>query len=210
VIGSKRPTDESRRRLRPGARRRFRGSKPARRRTSLTRAGIDAFVSRLDLAVEVDVSSQRLPRDLEASAYFIVAEALTNVVKHARATRATVRATVENGVLAPEVRDDGVGGADPEGHGLVGHCRPGGRARRSVAHRKQRVQRHGASRPPAIVDTVTARRNGAPYFGGSSILSLSPVFEMKTTSSFAGSVRLVFSVSTWWAPGCSTQFSPWW
>jgi hypothetical protein len=49
-----------------------------------------------------------------------------------------------------------------------------------------------------------------PYFGGSSILSLSPVCEMKTTSSFAGFVRLVFAVSTWWAPGCSTQFSPWW
>ena len=84
------------------------------------RAGVDAFVSRLDLPVDVDVSSERLPPDIEASAYFIVAEALTNVVKHARATRATVRAAVDDGVLTLEVRDDGVGGADPEGHGLVG------------------------------------------------------------------------------------------
>jgi PAS domain S-box-containing protein len=84
------------------------------------RAGVDAIVSRMDLPVEVDVSSQRLPPGIEASAYFIVAEALTNVVKHARATRATVRATVDDGVLTVEVRDDGVGGADPEGHGLVG------------------------------------------------------------------------------------------
>jgi signal transduction histidine kinase len=84
------------------------------------RAGVDAFVSRVDLLVDVDVLSDRLPPDIEASAYFIVAEALTNVVKHARATRATVRAAVDDGVLALEVRDDGVGGADPEGHGLVG------------------------------------------------------------------------------------------
>jgi GAF domain-containing protein len=84
------------------------------------RAGVAAFVARLDLPVDVDVMSDRLPADIEASAYFIVAEALTNVVKHAQATRATVRAAVEDGVLAIVVGDDGVGGADPEGHGLVG------------------------------------------------------------------------------------------
>ena len=84
------------------------------------RAGVDAFVSRLDLPVDVDVSSERLPPDIEASAYFIVAEALTNVVKHARATRATVTAAVDDGVLTLEVRDDGVGGANPDGHGLMG------------------------------------------------------------------------------------------
>jgi PAS domain S-box-containing protein len=84
------------------------------------RAGVDAFVSRLDVPVDVDVSSERLPPDMEASAYFIVAEALTNVVKHARATQATVRAAVDDRVLTLEVRDDGVGGANPEGHGLVG------------------------------------------------------------------------------------------
>jgi signal transduction histidine kinase len=84
------------------------------------RGGVHAFVSRVDLPVDVDVSGDRLRPDIEASAYFIVAEALTNVVKHARATRATVTATVDDGVLALEVRDDGVGGADPEGHGLVG------------------------------------------------------------------------------------------
>jgi signal transduction histidine kinase len=84
------------------------------------RAGVEALLFGLDLPVEVDVSGERLPSDLETSAYFIVAEALTNVVKHARATRATLRAGVDDGVLAIEVRDDGVGGANPEGHGLVG------------------------------------------------------------------------------------------
>jgi signal transduction histidine kinase len=84
------------------------------------RAGVDALVARLDLLVRVQVSSERLPAELEASAYFIVAEALTNVMKHAHADRADVTASVEDGVLRVEVRDDGVGSADPGGHGLVG------------------------------------------------------------------------------------------
>jgi PAS domain S-box-containing protein len=84
------------------------------------RAAVDSFVSRLDLLVEVDVASERLPADLEASAYFIVAEALTNVVKHAGATEASVRAVVRDEVLELDVRDDGAGGASLDGHGLVG------------------------------------------------------------------------------------------
>ena len=84
------------------------------------RAAVDAVVSRMNLPVEADVLEERLPPDIEASAYFILAESLTNVVKHAHATYATVRATVDDGVLTLEVRDDGVGGADPEGHGLMG------------------------------------------------------------------------------------------
>jgi signal transduction histidine kinase len=68
----------------------------------------------------VDVTRERLPPEIEASAYFIVAEALTNVVKHARASRAAVRTVVEDGVVVLEVRDDGEGGADPGGDGLVG------------------------------------------------------------------------------------------
>jgi signal transduction histidine kinase len=83
-------------------------------------AGIEAFVARLDLPVELDITGTRLHPDVEATAYFIVAEALTNVGKHARAAEAWVRAAVDDGILAIEVRDDGVGGANPEGHGLVG------------------------------------------------------------------------------------------
>ena len=56
------------------------------------RAGVDAFVARLDLPVAIDVPAERLPAELEASAYFIVAEGLTNVTKHSRATRAEVKA----------------------------------------------------------------------------------------------------------------------
>jgi len=83
-------------------------------------AGVDSLVSRLDLPVHVDVTRTRLSPEIEASAYFIVAEALTNVVKHSQAARAEVIAAVDGDMLSVEVRDDGVGGADPDGHGLLG------------------------------------------------------------------------------------------
>jgi signal transduction histidine kinase len=92
--------------------------------TALTRgglrAGIDTLVTRLDVPVRVDVPSVRFPAEIEASAYFIVAEALTNIVKHSHASHAEVTTTVENGVLQVDVRDDGIGGAAGDGHGLVG------------------------------------------------------------------------------------------
>jgi PAS domain S-box-containing protein len=84
------------------------------------RAGIDALVSRLDIPIDVHVTSARVPPEIEASGYFIVAEALTNVVKHSQATRAEVTVAVDNDMLTLVVRDDGIGGADPGGHGLVG------------------------------------------------------------------------------------------
>jgi signal transduction histidine kinase len=84
------------------------------------RAGVDALVAQVDLLVHVDVPRQRFAAEIEASAYFIVAEALTNVVKHSRAGEAEIRASVEDGTLEVEVRDNGIGGADPNGHGLVG------------------------------------------------------------------------------------------
>jgi signal transduction histidine kinase len=84
------------------------------------RAGVNSLASRLALPIDVNVTSTRLPLEIEASAYFIVAEAMTNVVKHSRAAGAQVTAAVDDGTLSVEVRDDGIGGADPEGHGLIG------------------------------------------------------------------------------------------
>jgi signal transduction histidine kinase len=75
------------------------------------RAGVDALVARTSVAVSMNVSVGRLPSGLEATAYFVVSEALANVVKHARAEAASVTARVENGQLRVEVRDNGVGGA---------------------------------------------------------------------------------------------------
>jgi signal transduction histidine kinase len=92
--------------------------------TVLTRGGlaaaVDSVVARVALPIHVDVPHARLAPEIESSAYFIVAEALTNVVKHARAEHAEVTVSVQNGVLHVQVRDDGIGGADPNGHGLVG------------------------------------------------------------------------------------------
>jgi signal transduction histidine kinase len=84
------------------------------------RAAVNSVATRLDLPVDIDVPAERFPAELEASAYFIIAEALTNVVKHAHAERAKVKASIEDGMLLLEVRDDGIGGADPDGHGLMG------------------------------------------------------------------------------------------
>jgi signal transduction histidine kinase len=85
------------------------------------RAGVEALASRAPLPVSVNVTPERLPESVEATAYFITAEALTNVVKHAQARRAEVEASLDGDVLHLEVRDDGAGGAKVEGSsGLLG------------------------------------------------------------------------------------------
>ena len=83
-------------------------------------AGVRALASRMPVPVEVAIPADRLPAPVEATAYFVVAEALTNVAKHAGAASAAVAARVEDGTLRIEVRDDGVGGARPDGSGLRG------------------------------------------------------------------------------------------
>ena len=84
------------------------------------RAGVRALAQRSQVPVDVQVTEQRLSATVEATAYFVVAEALTNVTKHAQATRATVTAQVADARLLVEIRDDGVGGARLEGAGLGG------------------------------------------------------------------------------------------
>ena len=85
------------------------------------RAGIDALVSRVPLAVSVDVTAERLPAELEAAAYFILAEALTNAARHAHASTVQIAAVVDGPALRLAVRDDGVGGARTDASsGLLG------------------------------------------------------------------------------------------
>jgi signal transduction histidine kinase len=74
----------------------------------------------LRLPVAVDVPADRFRPEIEANAYVLVAEALTNVVKHSGAGRAAVRVWVEDALLHVEVRDDGVGDARAEGGGVRG------------------------------------------------------------------------------------------
>jgi signal transduction histidine kinase len=85
------------------------------------RTGLESLIDDIDIPVHMHLVAPRLPAQTETTAYFVVAEALTNVVKHARATRAHVTVEVDGATLSVEVRDDGAGGADPaHGSGLTG------------------------------------------------------------------------------------------
>jgi signal transduction histidine kinase len=84
-------------------------------------AGLRSLVADFPLPVDIRVAVPRLSPAVETTAYFVVAEALTNVVKHAQATYARVDAGLDGETLEITVTDDGVGGADSSGgSGLVG------------------------------------------------------------------------------------------
>jgi PAS domain S-box-containing protein len=85
-------------------------------------AALEALVARMPIPVSLDVGDLELAPSLQVSIYFFCSEALTNVVKHASASSASVRVDTEDGHLRIEVHDDGVGGAEigTGGSGLVG------------------------------------------------------------------------------------------
>jgi signal transduction histidine kinase len=85
-------------------------------------AALDGLARRAPLPVELEeTAAERLPDRVESAAYFVVAEALTNVAKYAQATHARVNVSRHSGRILVEVSDDGVGGADPAtGSGLRG------------------------------------------------------------------------------------------
>jgi signal transduction histidine kinase len=84
-------------------------------------AAVESLARRAPLPVEIDAPLEgQLPEPVESAAYFVVSEALTNVVKHSGADRAEVGIRRSDGRLLVEVRDDGSGGADPAGSGLRG------------------------------------------------------------------------------------------
>jgi PAS domain S-box-containing protein len=74
-------------------------------------AAVESLTAPLPLPVDLRISRQRYPPTIEAAAYFVIAEALTNVIKHARASAASVTVTDLDGELLIEVGDDGRGGA---------------------------------------------------------------------------------------------------
>ena len=86
------------------------------------RPALRALARRSPVPVKLDIrAQQRLPEQVEVSAYYFVAEALTNAAKHARASSVTVTAEADAAVLRLAVRDDGAGGANfTRGTGLVG------------------------------------------------------------------------------------------
>ena len=90
-----------------------RGIHPA----TLTERGLQEAVRELagrsPVTVEVVVPATRFPPAVEAAVYFVCAESLTNVVKHAEASQVHIGVTQENGRLRVVIADDGIGGADP-------------------------------------------------------------------------------------------------
>lgn len=85
-------------------------------------AAVEDVAGRSPIPVDVDVSLPgRLPPPIEAAAYYVVSEAMTNIARHSGARHGLVYGRLRDGALVVEVRDDGVGGADPAGgSGLAG------------------------------------------------------------------------------------------
>jgi PAS domain S-box-containing protein len=85
------------------------------------RHALVSLAERITIPATIDVPVERLPEHLEATAYYIVSEAMTNVAKHAAASSATVSVRVDGDLVRCEVSDDGRGGADASaGTGILG------------------------------------------------------------------------------------------
>jgi signal transduction histidine kinase len=82
---------------------------------------LEALAGRIPVPVEIDVSDERYDAPVEATLYYIAAEALTNTAKHAQASVAHVVVSRDEECVRLEIRDDGCGGADPaSGTGILG------------------------------------------------------------------------------------------
>ena len=99
-----------------------RGIHPAVLAEGGLRLALKALARRCPIPVDLQVhADRRLPEPVEVSAYYVIAEALTNAARHARASTATLTVEVAGDVLRVAVRDDGAGGADfARGTGLAG------------------------------------------------------------------------------------------
>ena len=86
------------------------------------RAAVEMLAGRAPLPVELaEIPDERLPAPVEAAAYYLIAEALTNVAKYAQASAVQVRVVADGASVTVEIQDDGAGGADPSaGTGLRG------------------------------------------------------------------------------------------
>jgi signal transduction histidine kinase len=80
-----------------------------------------ALAKDLPIPVQIMIAGDQVPSSVAVVAYFVCAEALANVAKHASASRVAVSVTARDGRVRVEIEDDGVGGADPgRGSGLRG------------------------------------------------------------------------------------------
>ncbi len=85
------------------------------------RPALEALAARIPIPVTIEAPDERLPEHVEATAYYIVSEAMTNVAKHSGAEHARVAVLRDGAVIRCQVSDDGRGGADPAtGTGILG------------------------------------------------------------------------------------------
>ena len=97
-----------------------RGVRPAALDDGLA-AALAELAARAPISTEVEATAERFNHEIEAAAYFVASEALTNAVKHADSSQVVLRAGRDNGNLVLSVSDDGRGGAAPgSGSGLTG------------------------------------------------------------------------------------------
>ena len=82
-------------------------------------AAAEEVIEHVPFPVRLEARVGRFPAAIEATAYFVISEALSNTVRHAQANRAEVIISQEDQVLLIQVRDDGRGGASPQGAGLA-------------------------------------------------------------------------------------------
>ena len=126
---------------------------------------LEAILARAPLPVELtELPEERLPEPVEAAVYYVVAETVTNIAKHARAESATVSVTLAAGTARVVITDNGVGGADPAAR--LGAARPGRShrgARRRPAHRERPRLRH-AHRGADPLRVTAGGARGAPGY----------------------------------------------
>lgn len=97
-----------------------RGLHPSILETSGLQAALLELADAAPVPVTLDVTAVDVPPSFAGAAYYVCAEGIANVIKHARATRADIRVAETGRWLVVEVVDDGAGGADPDGSGLRG------------------------------------------------------------------------------------------
>lgn len=96
------------------------GLQPAALAGGGLRAATDELAGRIPVRMKLDVVDQRFPASVESAAWFVIAEAVSNVVKHAGVDEVEIRVTASPTQLHVAVLDEGVGGVDPQGRGLQG------------------------------------------------------------------------------------------
>ncbi|WP_133977175.1 sensor histidine kinase [Kribbella voronezhensis] len=96
------------------------GLQPAALAGGGLRAATDELASRIPVRMKLDVIDQRFSASVESAAWFVIAEAVANVVKHAQVEEVAIRVSANRSELRVAVLDHGVGGVDPQGRGLQG------------------------------------------------------------------------------------------